>query len=385
MELTRRGLLQSGAAAASALSFSLFRLPGGRGECRAAEGEKIAEVPIIWMSGSSCTGCSVSLLNSASPTIQEVLLKKVLPDTQLSLGFHATLMAGQGEQAMEAMNEIAAKHKGQYILVVEGAVPTKDDGLYCAVGEDKEGKPITFASHVRDLGRNAKVVLTAGTCAAFGGIPAAPPNPTGCKGVGEFFKQEGIETPLINVPGCPMHPDWLVGTLVGILVKGVEGVELDQHRRPKAFFGTLIHDNCPYRGHFERGEFAEQFGEHGCLIKLGCKGPITWADCPDRQWNNGTNWCIRSGHPCIGCVEPGFPFETSMYEPIAPAQMGFPGLYPPVSGPGNREPANTNAYTAVGLIGFGGFLAGVGVTAAAKKLKAHDEKENNDSVESKKE
>jgi len=112
----------------------------------------------------------------------------------------------------------------------------------------------------------------------------------------------------VNVPGCPPHPDWFVGTVAGVLLNGLPGPEeLDEHKRPKAFYGKLIHENCPRRAYFEEGKFARKFGDPGCLNELGCKGPVTYADCPLRLWNHGTNWCIGSGGSCIGCVEPGFP------------------------------------------------------------------------------
>jgi len=367
MELTRRDFLEQGVGTISVLGFSLMKIPGLQTIAEAAEAQTVAEIPVIWMATGGCSGCSVSLLNSASPTIQEVLLEQILPGKHLSLGFHATIMASAGDQAMQAMNKIVNEHKGGYVLVVDGATAAKDDGLYCAIGET-DGKPITGYVNVRDLGRNALATLAVGACAAYGGIPAAPPNPTGCLSVTELFKRENIATPVVNIPGCPSHPDWIVGTIATVLLGGLEALELDEHGRPAPFFTPLIHDNCPYRGHFDRGEFAEHFGEHGCLIKLGCKGPITHADCPIRKWNNGTSWCVEAGHPCIGCCEPEFPYEKSMFTPVEPAQLQFPVTYPTASA--EHTGPDKGTYTTVGMIGAAGFLAGVGVTVATKKLKA---------------
>ncbi|GAG31590.1 unnamed protein product, partial [marine sediment metagenome] len=186
MDVTRRDLLQQGLGSITVLGFSLLKIPGLQQVCEAATAEKIAEIPVVWMAAGSCSGCSISLLNCASPNIQEVLLEKVVPGMHLSLGFHATVMASAGEMAMEALNKLVAKNKGKYILVVDGAIATKDDGLYCVIGE-VQGKPITAYEHVRDLGREAMAVLSVGACAAFGGIPAADPNPTGAVSVGEVF------------------------------------------------------------------------------------------------------------------------------------------------------------------------------------------------------
>ena len=124
----------------------------------------------------------------------------------------------------------------------------------------------------------------------------------------EFFKSNGISTPLINVPGCPPHPDWIVGTVAHILLNGLPTEDdIDEKLRLRAFYSDLIHDNCPRRAYFDAGQFARNTSEPGCLYEIGCKGPYTYADCPDRQWNNGVNWCIGAGAQCIGCVEPDFP------------------------------------------------------------------------------
>jgi hydrogenase small subunit len=359
------------------LGFTLLKAPGAQQTCAAAEAEKVAEIPVVWMANGSCSGCSVSLLNSASPSIQEVLLDQVIPGAHLSLGFHATVMAASGDLAMDALNKVVKANKGKYVLVVDGSTATKDDGLYCCIGE-VDGKPITGYDHVRDLGRDAMAVLAVGACSAFGGIPAAKPNPTGAVSVSEIFKRESINTPVVNIPGCPPHPDWIVGTIATVLLGGLKALQLDKHGRPAPFFTPLIHDNCPYRGHFDESKFAEKFGEHGCLVKLGCKGPVTNADCPLRKFNNGTSWCVEAGHPCIGCCEPEFPYDESMFEPVDPVKLGmsFPGVYP--AAVTEHQGPDKKTYAAVGLVGAAGFLAGVGVTAAAKKMKNEEPEKASD-------
>jgi len=269
---------------------------------------KTTEYPVIWLQCATCTGCSVSVLNSVSPTIKNVLVDEVIPGKHVNLRFHATVMAGAGDAVIEEMKETFHKKKGNYILVVEGAIPTTGNGVdYGSIGED-DGKAVSMVTRVETLGKDALAVVALGTCAAFGGIAAGTPNPAGCISVEELFRQRNISTPLINVPGCPPHPDWFVGTLAKVLLLGLpKPEELDEHKRPKDFYGRLIHENCPRRAYFEEGKFARTFSEPGCLNELGCKGPVTYADCPIRLWNNGVNWCIGSGSPCIGCVEPGFP------------------------------------------------------------------------------
>ena len=274
------------------------------------------QYPVIWLQGAGCTGCSVSVLNAVSPRIQNLLLDELVPGHQLNLIFHATVMAGQGEPVIEVLKDSEKNRKGGYVLVVEGAIPTAEGGAYGSIGE-KGGKHITIEQSVADLGRNAMLVVALGTCAAFGGIPAAEPNPTLCKGVKTIFNEKGIETTVVNVPGCPPHPDWFIAPIAVILFSGVEALELDRLARPTLVYGKLIHENCPRRADFDKGKFAEKLGDPGCLYKLGCKGHYTYADCPLRQWNNGVNWCVKAGSPCLACVEPEFPDGTSpMYEKI---------------------------------------------------------------------
>ena len=272
------------------------------------------EYPVIWLQGASCTGCSVSVLNAASPRIQNLLLDELVPGKHINLRFHMTVMAGEGEPVIEVLRDTRKQEKGGYVLIVEGSIPTALNGIYGTIGEE-DGKAVTILSRVEQLGKDALLTIALGSCAAFGGIPAAKPNPTGCMGVKEVFESEHIKTPVINLPGCPAHPDWLTGTIAKILLE--TPLDLDDINRPKLFYGTLIHENCPRRPDFDKGKFAVTFGEPGCLYKLGCKGHYTYADCPIRQWNNGVNWCVKAGSPCLGCVEPGFPDLTSpFYEKI---------------------------------------------------------------------
>jgi hydrogenase small subunit len=245
--------------------------------------------PVLWLQGQSCSGCSVSLLNSDHPAPAELLTGYI------SMLFHSTLSAATGDVSMEVLNKSIAQ--GGYFLVVEGSVPYKMPEA-CVVGGERIDKQILRAA------QGAQAIIAAGTCAAYGGIPAAENNPTGAIGVPEFLQLNKISKPIISVPGCPVHPDWLVGTLVHVLKFGIP--KLDAQRRPVAFFGRLVHDQCPRFADYEREKFARTFGERGCLFKLGCVGPNTEADCTTRLWNTGTNYCIKAGAPCIGCTSEEF-------------------------------------------------------------------------------
>ena len=267
---------------------------------------KVYEIPAVYIAGAACSGCSVSLINTINPNVQNLLVDPVIPGKHISLRFHATIMAGQGEPVIKVLRDTSKKMPGKYVLMIDGSIPTGEDGLFCTLGEI-EGKEVTMMEMTVELAKSALAVLAIGTCSSFGGIPSGAPNPTGAKSVSDFFKEKKIDKPVINIPGCPPHPDWIVGTIADILINGLPTADkLDEVLRPKAFFGELIHDNCPRRAFFDAGQFARNTGEPGCLYEIGCKGPYTYADCPDRQWNNGTNWCIGAGAQCIGCVEPDF-------------------------------------------------------------------------------
>ena len=275
------------------------------------------EYPVLWLQGGACTGCSVSVLNSVSPNAKNILIDEVIPGKHINVRFHTTLMGGSGDSVVAELERTREEAKGAYLLVVEGSVPLGADGVYAVIGErDDEG--ISMHSWVKSLGQDALAVIAVGTCAAFGGIPAGAPNPTESASVQQVFSAEGIDTPLINVSGCAPHPDWFVGTVASLLIQGLpkEG-ELDEFRRPKAFYRQLIHENCPRRAYFDEGKFAKKLSDPYCLYEVGCKGPVTHADCPIRLWNSGVNWCVGSGAPCIGCVEPTFPDVVApVYEKI---------------------------------------------------------------------
>jgi hydrogenase small subunit len=261
----------------------------GPGLASALEQMTASDAPVLWLQGQSCSGCSVSFLNTVYPGPADVLTRYI------SLWFHSTISTATGDIAMQVINQ--AIERGGYYLVVEGSVPAAMDHA-CRVGHE------AFSEQVVRAAGASKAVIALGSCAAYGGIPAAQNNPTGAVSVPEFLAGKGVEKPIIRLPGCPTHPDWLVGTLAHVLSFGLPA--LDSEGRPKIFYGKLIHDTCPRFADYERENFAEHFGDEGCLFKLGCQGPITHADCTRRYWNRGVNSCIQAGAPCIGCASPDF-------------------------------------------------------------------------------
>jgi hydrogenase small subunit len=291
--MTRRELLK--AMSAAGLGFALTGCAGpALKKIMEEELARESNTPVIWLQGQGCTGCSVSLLNSVNPDIAEILTETI------NLEFHPTVMASAGESSLQMCERAIADQKGKFVLVVEGSLPLGADEHFCDVGE-KDGKPISSAQLAKRLGSAASAVLAVGACASFGGIPAGKPNPTQAKSVSQILPNATV----INIPGCPAHPDWIVGTIAHVLLFGLP--ELDEHKRPKAFFGKLVHENCERRAYFEDKKFAKDYSDEGCLFELGCKGPEAFCDAPLRSWNNKTNWCCRSGGPCIGCTQPTFP------------------------------------------------------------------------------
>jgi len=281
MEIRRRDFIRIATASAAALGLSSLELS------KAEQALAAATCPaVLWLSGSSCTGCSISLLNAVNPTIDQVLTSTI------SLKYHPNLMAAAGELAVSAAR--SAQAAGGYILVVEGAIATGSSGKYCYVW-DEGGQPVTMASAVKSLAANAKHVVAVGACASYGGIPKAYSS-AGAQGVGAFLGR-----PVINLPGCPAHPDWIVGSLVK-LIAGTPPA-LDGKGRPKLYYPQPIHATCPRLGMNE----TPSFGRVGCLKELGCRGPETFADCVSRQWNNKQSWCVNVNGPCWGCTEPFYP------------------------------------------------------------------------------
>jgi len=261
-----------------------------------AEAAKLADrLPLIWLHFAECTGCSESLIRSDSPTVDSLIFDYI------SLEYHETLMAASGWQAEENLEHAMKQYAGRYILLVEGGIPTAMNGIHLTLGAQAK----TGLSLVREAADKAAAIFSIGTCASFGGIQAAAPNPTGAKGVDKVVKQ-----PVINVPGCPPSAKNIVGTLMHFLLFGTLPA-LDLYSRPKWAYGNRIHDLCERRGHFDAGEFVESFGDDGakegwCLYKQGCKGPYTFNNCSTERFNQHVNWPIGAGHGCMGCSEPNF-------------------------------------------------------------------------------
>lgn len=329
--LTRRSLLKLCVA-----SVSLLALPASLAPVMAAVLSARRRQPVIWLSFQECTGCTESLTRAESPPLEGLLFEL------LSLDYHHTLQAAAGEAAEAARRRTLSDYPGEYLLIVDGSVPTGAGGAYSTIGG------VSNLHLLRECAANAAAVIAVGTCAAFGGLPKADPNPSGAVAVQDLIKDK----PVINVSGCPPVPMVITGVLAQYLTFG-KLPELDEYNRPLAFFGQAIHDRCYRRPFYDKGLFAETFDDEGakkgwCLYRLGCKGPMTYNACATMKWNGGTSWPVEAGAPCLGCSEPDF--------------WDAGGFYDALSVPPGRT---GDTLVAAGVIGA---AAGIGAGLAGRKL-----------------
>lgn len=249
--------------------------------------------PVIWIEGASCTGCTEAFAQIEEPDAAKVVLELI------SLNYSETLSAAAGYSMEEAKAQTI--EAGNYLLVYEGAVLEGWDGQALRVADEPGTK------HLVEAASNANAVVACGSCAVNGGWMGATPNSSGACGVQQYLKKSGINVPVINIPGCPPNPEWLVAVLVDVVLVQVLP-ELNSQGKPALIFDQTIHDNCQRRGHFENGEFVYQFGSPEeakgyCLYPMGCRGPQTHANCGVVRYNNRRSWCVEAGAPCIGCCE----------------------------------------------------------------------------------
>ena len=267
---------------------------------------------VVWLEFQDCAGNTESFLRASKPTAADVILDL------LSVDYHETIMAAAGQRAEDALHAVVTNKRGQYIAVIEGSIPTGAGGAYCTIGGRSA---LQIANEVCE---HALAVVAVGTCAAFGGLPAAAPNPTGALSVQEAVPW--IKT-LINLPACPVNAENLTALITYFLTYN-RWPALDSLHRPLFAYGKSIHDACERRAHFDAGQYVEAWGDAGhrdgfCLYKMGCKGPATFQNCPNVGWNGNTNWPIGCGHPCIGCAEPQF---WDRMTPFYQHMSGVPGF-----------------------------------------------------------
>lgn len=336
--VSRRNFLKCCLAVTAALGLSPTMLP------EVVEAlEKKTLPPVLWLHGFECTGCTESFIRSATPLASDVVLNMI------ALEYDDTLSAAAGAPLEQHREEIMQQYAGKYILAVEGAVPLAEDGIYLTLN----GRP--YAEVLKETAKGAAAVIEYGSCAAWGGIQAAKPNPTKSVSVSKVVRGK----PIVKVPGCPPVPEVMTGVIMHYVLFG-QLPPLDAKGRPKQFYGNRIHDTCYRRPFFDSGMFAERFDDAGskagwCLYKLGCRGPETYNSCGNLRWYNGLSYPIQSGHGCIGCSEEGFWDNGPFYERL-----------PNIPVPGTINNADKIGAVAAGVVGAGVVAHGV-LSALQKK------------------
>jgi len=305
--------------------------------------ETKSRVPVVWFHFQECTCCSESFIRSSHPIVADILLDLI------SLDYTETLQAAAGHAAEAALHETMEKHRGEYLMLVEGSVPTADGGIYCCIG----GR--TALDILTEAAAGAKAIAAWGSCASNGCIQAAKPNPTGATPVHALVSGK----PILNVPGCPPIGEVMAGTIVHLLTFD-RIPQLDGLGRPMAFYSRRVHDTCYRRPNYDAGLFVESFDDENakrgyCLYKMGCRGPVTYNACGVTRWNAGTSFPIQSGHGCIGCSEANFWDNGPFYQHLA----SFPGF-------GIESTADTIGLT-VGAVTAAGIAAHAVTTNVRKR------------------
>lgn len=314
---------------------------------------------VIWLHFQECTGCSESLLRTSHPAVADVILDLV------SIDYHETLFAAAGHQAEAALQAAMKANAGKYVLVVEGAIPTRQDGIFCKIG----GR--TAVDMLKEVAEKAGAILAIGSCASWGGIPSADPNPTGATGAPQILAGKTV----ITLPGCPPNPYVFLGTVLQYAALGTLPA-LDAKGRPLFAYNRTIHEQCPRRAHFDAGRFAERFGDEGhrqgyCLYKLGCKGPQTHASCASLHFGDVVDsWPIGLGHPCFGCTEQELAFRVALHDTVPIERPTPPDTYPPIHAV--RPPVSPWATGLAGLIGGAALTAGYYVSRRLGEAKQRE-------------
>ena len=311
-ELEHRGISRRDFLGFCGSMAAVLGLPASAGIAIAQAVETERKPILIWLEFQDCAGNTESFLRATHPTVADLILDSI------SLNYHETIMAAAGHQAEEALAQTIRENSGKYIALVEGSIPTGADGAYCTIG----GR--SALQIAREVCGAAAATIAVGTCAAFGGIPAAGPNPTGALSVADAVP--GVKN-LINMSACPANAENLTALIIYYMTIK-RWPPLDRLRRPLFAYGKTIHDNCERRAHFDAGQYVEAWGDEAhrqghCLYKMGCKGPSTSQNCPVVKWNEGTNWPIGCGHPCIGCAEPNFWDTMTPFYQRLPEVVGF--------------------------------------------------------------
>jgi hydrogenase small subunit len=317
--------------------FGVGAQPGIGGLGGSDEGP-LTEVHVIWLAGMSCDGCSIAVTGATSPSVEDLLAGSIpgLPKVVLH---HPVLSVSAGAEFVRPLREAAAGTLGApYVVVLEGSVPDdqalpEDEGYYSAMGAggfdpDSEGdQPNRVTDWLKNLSPGAAAAVAIGTCATWGGVPAAAGNVTGSMSLMDFLGKDyrsALGVPVVNVPGCAPVGDNFTEVVAAVLMflQGIGPLpEFDELGRPAWQFGETVHRHCPRAGYYEEGVFAKESGDQECLVDVGCWGPVVQCNITERGAINHMGGCMVAGGACIGCTMPGFPDKFSPFYKRAPGSL----------------------------------------------------------------
>jgi len=287
----------------------------------------IAELDILWITaGLSCDGDTVAITAATNPSIED-LVRGLIPGIPKVRIHNAVLAYRNGRDFLEPFRLAAEGKLGPFVLVVEGSIPNennKEDGVWAGFGIDADGQPIPTCRWIDQLAPRAWAVVAAGTCAAYGGVHAMAGNPTGCMGLADYlgwnFRSAG-GLPIVNVPGCPIQPDNFMEVILYLLRQAIgeaPPIPLDDKLRPTWLFDRTVHEGCDRGGFYEQADFARDYGDPQCIVRLGCWGPVVQCNVGKRGWMGGIGGCANVGGICIGCTMPGFPDKFMAFMDMPP-------------------------------------------------------------------
>lgn len=296
----------------------------------------IEEVHAFWIAGASCDGCSIAAVGATSPSVED-LVNGVLPGVAKVVLHHPVLAVNAGEEFMKPFRLAAKGELGApFVVVCEGSIMDENlagqsGGYWSGLGsdEDENGdpQPIPSSSWVERMSKHAAAVVAVGTCATWGGVPAAAGNPTNAESVMDFLGEDyrsGLGLPVVNIPGCAPQGDNITETIAAVLLflHGIGPLpEFDELGRPSWLFGETVHRGCTRAGFYEEGSFASEYGDKECLVEVGCWGPVVQCNINKRGAINGMGGCMNVGAPCIGCTMPGFPDSFAPFYETPPGTV----------------------------------------------------------------
>jgi len=264
---------------------------------------------LLWLQSAGCGGCTMSLLNAEGPD-----LITTLESAGIHLLWHPSLSEQTGTEVITLLEALVAGEIALDILCVEGSMLRGPNGTgrFHVMG----GTDIPMINWVQQLAARARYTVAVGSCAAYGGISAAGANVTEATGLqyegeisggllGDGYRSEAGER-VINVAGCPTHPNWVTEALIELALGEFSAERVDEFGRPRNYADHLVHHGCSRNEFYEYKASAEQPGDQGCMMEnMGCLGTQAHADCNIRPWN-GEGSCTRGGYACINCTAPEF-------------------------------------------------------------------------------